>query len=527
MKQLVTNKSGALEVVEVPAPRVKPGFVLVRSLYSLISPGTEGSQVREGKAGLITKVREHPDQVRQVLAKVKKEGIRSAASQIKDKLEQWRTLGYSLAGTVIGVGEGVTDLSPGDIVACAGAGHAVHAEVVTVPRNLTAKVPEGVDPRHAAFVTLGAIALHGVRRARPELGESALVVGLGLVGQLAVQLFVVSGVKVAVSDLDPERTRLALELGADIALDPERDPEADISGWTGGFGVDMALVCAASRSSDPVRASARFLRDRGRMVVVGDVGLDLERGPFYSKELDFTLSRSYGPGRYDRAYEEEGVDYPVGYVRWTEGRNLSAVLDLLAKKQICVDGLITQEIPVDKAPEAFERILEGKSGLGTLIQYDPGASPKHIMALAPAAPVEGKAGILLVGAGWFARTYHLPNLASQSNLTLAGVVSGTGANARQIAEKAGASFAGTDLEEGLSQPGVDAVLICTHHHLHVPQIVTAVRAGKHVLVEKPLALDAEGLTAVASALRENPARLAVGFNRRHAPLAQDLKQLFR
>ena len=525
MKQVVTNKSGALEVVEVPAPALRPGFVLVRTRYSLISPGTEGAQVREGTAGIVTKIREHPQQVRQVLAKLKKEGIRSVAAQVRDKLEQWRPLGYSLAGEVLEVGEGVTDLAPGDPVACAGAGYAVHAELAAVPRNLVAKVPDGVDPRHAAFVTLGAIALHGVRRAAPALGENVLVLGLGLVGQLAAQLARASGAHVAVSDLNPARVELARKLGADLALEGEADLAAAVSAWTKGVGLDAVLVCAATKSSEPVRTASRLLRDRGRLVVVGDVGLELERGPFYAKELDFTLSRSYGPGRYDPLYEEGGVDYPVGYVRWTEGRNLDAVLGLVRDGKLRVEELISEEIALEEAPAAYRRIVQGGTGLGTLLRYASGAEPERTVTLPAAKPAPGRPGVLLVGAGYFARAFHLPNLAADSRLELVGVVSGTGANARQAAEKYGASFAGTDFTEGIRQPGVDVVLIATRHDLHVPLAVAAVEADKHVLVEKPLALDAEGLRRIAAALREHPVRLAVGFNRRHAPLARELKRM--
>lgn len=525
MKQIVTNKAGQLSVLEVPEPSVSPGFVLVRTAYSLISAGTEGAQVREGKAGIVTKIREHPDQVKQVLQKLKKEGVRSVAGQVRDKLDQWRPLGYSLSGEVIAVGEGVHEFAVGDRVACAGAGYAIHAEVVSVPRNLVARIPDGVDFPRAAFVTLGAIALQGVRRAAPTLGETALVVGLGLVGQLTVQLLRANGVRVAVSDLDPERMELARALGAEKTFASLAEAEGEMGAWTRGMGADMALVCAATPSSDPVRAAARMLRDRARLVVVGDVGLDLERGPLYMKELDFTLSRSYGPGRYDPTYEEGGLDYPAGYVRWTEGRNLQAVLDLLADGRLNVDRLVTEEVALDEAPAAYERILSGGKALGTLLRYAPAASTGRLQELAASGTRRETVGVALVGAGWFARTFHVPNLVRNPALSLAGVVSGTGANARQMAEKHGAAFAGTDLGEALAREDVDAVLLCTRHHLHVPQTVAAIEAGKDVLVEKPLALDAEGLRAIAAALRARPVRLAVGFNRRFAPLAEELRRL--
>jgi predicted dehydrogenase/threonine dehydrogenase-like Zn-dependent dehydrogenase len=525
MKQLVVNKSGDVLVVDVPAPHARPGFVHVRTRYSLVSAGTEGAQLRQGQAGLLEKARQNPEQVKQVLNKLRREGVRSAVTQVQDKLGEWRSIGYSLAGDVIAVGEGVSDLVPGDRVACAGAGYAVHAEEVVVPRNLVAKIPANLDPRHAAFVTLGAIALHGVRKASPTLGETALVIGLGLVGQLAAQLLRLSGVKVAVSDLDPRRVRTALELGAELALVADQDPAVQLAAWTGGWGVDLVLLTAATPSSEPVRTAAALLRDRGRLVVVGDVGLDLDRGPFYLKEIDFTISRSYGPGRYDPLYEEAGIDYPVGYVRWTEGRNLEAVIDLLARGRLSLEPLITEEVELEQAAAALRRISEGSGGMGTLLRYAARPERHPTLLTLDAAPVAGKAGVLVVGAGWFVRTHRLPALAGNEHLRLAGVVSANGASARQLSEKSGGGFAGTDLEEALARPEVDAVLIATRHRLHVPQALAAIRSGKHVLIEKPLAIDAEGLRALAAALREHPVRLAVGFNRRHAPLGRDLRRL--
>ena len=525
MKQVVLNKSGDVLLVEVPAPRPRPGFVVVRTRYSLVSAGTEGAQLRQGQAGLLEKARQNPEQVKQVLGKLRREGVRSTIAQVQDKLGEWRSVGYSLAGDVIAVGEGVTDIVVGDRVACAGAGYAVHAEEVAVPRNLVAKMPAGMDPRHGAFVTLGAIALHGVRKAAPSLGETALVVGLGLVGQLASQLLRLSGAKVAVSDLDSARVKTALGLGAELALPSDRDPTIELSAWTGGWGVDLVVIAAATASSEPLQNAARLLRDRGRIVVVGDVGLDLERGPFYMKELDFSISRSYGPGRYDPLYEEGGVDYPVGYVRWTEGRNLDAVIDLMARGRLVVEPLVTEEIALDNAPSALRRIAEGAGTMGTLLRYE-ATERKHATLVTLDAPaVSGKPGVLVVGAGWFVRTHRLPLLARQESFRLAGVVSAQGASARQLSEKQGGSFAGTDLEEALQRPEVDAVLVGTRHRFHVPQALAAIRAGKHVLVEKPLAIDAEGLRSLAAALREHPVRLAVGFNRRHAPLARELRDL--
>jgi len=525
MKQVVLNKAGDVLLVDVPAPKVRPGFVHVRTRFSLVSAGTEGAQLRQGQAGLLEKARQNPEQVKQMLNKLRREGVRSTITQVQDKLGEWRNVGYSLSGDVIAVGDGVSDLLPGDRVACAGAGYAVHAEEVAVPRNLVAKVSPSVDARHAAFVTLGAIALHGVRKANPTLGETALVIGLGLVGQLAAQLLRISGAKVAVRDLDPARVKTAMDLGADLALNPERDPGVELAAWTGGWGVDLVIIAAATGSSDPIRTASRLLRDRGRVIVVGDVGLELERGPFYMKELDFSISRSYGPGRYDPVYEEGGVDYPVGYVRWTEGRNLDAVIDLIARGRLSVEPLISEEVALDGAPTVLRRIAEGSGGMGTLLRYEEKPPQPKIISL-EAPVVTGKAGVLAVGAGWFLRTHRLPALAQSERLRLAGVVSANGASARQLSEKNGGSFAGTDLDEALQRSEVDAALIATRHRLHVPQALAAIEAGKHVLVEKPLAIDAAGLRALADALRRHPVRLSVGFNRRHAPLAKELRALF-
>jgi len=525
MKQVVLNKAGDVLLVDVPAPNVRPGFVHVRTQFSLVSAGTEGAQLRQGQAGLLEKARQNPEQVKQVLNKLRREGVRSTITQVQDKLGEWRNVGYSLCGDVIAVGEGVSDLVPGDRVACAGAGYAVHAEEVAVPRNLVAKVPSAVDARHASFVTLGAIALHGVRKANPTLGETALVIGLGLVGQLAAQFLRISGAKVAVSDLDPKRVKTALDLGAELALNPEQDPALELAAWTGGWGVDLVIIAAATGSSDPVRTASRLLRDRGRVVVVGDVGLELERGPFYMKELDFSISRSYGPGRYDPVYEEGGVDYPAGYVRWTEGRNLEAVIDLIARGRLNVEPLITEEVTLDAAPTVLRRIAEGSGGMGTLLRYhEKPPQPKLLTLRAPT--VTGTVGVLAVGAGWFLRTHRLPALSQSGGLHLAGVVSANGASARQLSEKNGGNFAGTDLDEALQRSEVNAVLIATRHRLHVPQVLASIEAEKHVLVEKPLAIDPDGLRSIALALRKRPVRLAVGFNRRHAPLAKELRALF-
>jgi predicted dehydrogenase/threonine dehydrogenase-like Zn-dependent dehydrogenase len=525
MKQVVLNKSGDVLLVDVPAPKPRPGFVHVRTRFSLVSAGTEGAQLRQGQAGLLEKARQNPEQVKQVLNKLRREGVRSTITQVQDRLGEWRSVGYSLAGDVIAVGEGISDLVPGDRVACAGAGYAVHAEEVAVPRNLVAKIPPSVDARHAAFVTLGAIALHGVRKANPTLGETALVIGLGLVGQLAAQLLRISGARVSVSDLDPARVQTALDLGAELALHPDQDPAIELASWTGGWGVDLVVIAAATGSSDPVRTAARLLRDRGRVVVVGDVGLELERGPFYMKELDFSISRSYGPGRYDPTYEEGGVDYPVGYVRWTEGRNLEAVIDLIARGRLIVEPLITEETTLNAAPAVLRRIAEGAGGMGTLLRYEEKPPQPKIISL-DARAVPGKAGVLAVGAGWFLRTHRLPVLLQSEHLRLAGVVSANGASARQLSEKNGGNFAGTDLDLALQRSEVDAVLIATRHRLHVPQTLAAIEAGKHVMVEKPLAINAEELKALAGALRRRPVRLSVGFNRRHAPLAKELRSLF-
>jgi predicted dehydrogenase/threonine dehydrogenase-like Zn-dependent dehydrogenase len=455
------------------------------------------------------------------------QGVGAARDIVQGKLATGEATGYSLAGAVVEVGDGVTDLAVGDLVACAGAESAFHAEFVRVPRNLTVAIPEGVDLASASTVTLGAIALQGVRRANPTLGESFVVVGLGILGQLTAQILKNNGCRVIGIDLDPHRSELALALGMDAAIDPALDLDVDrVARLTGGLGADGVIITAASSSHAIVSAAFRMCRRKGRVVLVGDVGLDLDRNDIYQKELDFLVSTSYGPGRYDRRYEEDGLDYPVGYVRWTENRNMGEYLQLLASGRVTVQRLIGASWPIDQAPLAYAALSAPERPLIALLSYPAEAAtvrpPRRIENPSARPPHEGIIRVGLIGAGSFAKGTHLPNLrALADQFVVRAVASRTGHNAMDTASQWGASYATTDVDELFRDPEIDLVLIATRHDQHADLVLRALRANKHILVEKPLALNVEQLQSIESAVNEaDPAPiLQTGFNRRFSPYA--------
>ncbi|MBW3536018.1 MAG: zinc-binding dehydrogenase, partial [Gemmatimonadetes bacterium] len=521
-------------VLDLPAPLLRPGMVLVRTAASLVSAGTERTAVEFSKKSLLEKARSRPDLVKKVVEKARSDGVLTAWDAARSRLDEPLALGYSSAGTVIGVGEGVDGFHVGDRVACAGGGYASHAEIVCVPVNLVAPVPDGVALDHAAFSTVGAIGLHGLRLAEPQLGETVAVVGLGLIGLLAVQMAKASGLTVLGVDLDPSRVALARELGADVALvsGQGEDASAAARALTGGLGVDAALVTAATPSTAPVELAAELCRDRGRVVVVGAVGMDLPRPPFYEKELSFRVSRSYGPGRYDPTYEEGGVDYPIGYVRWTQNRNLGAFLEQVARGAVSVEPLVTHRFAIAEAASAYALITEGdEPSLGVLITYPQGPMPaedrpaRRVEMEGAVAPAGDVPGVALVGAGAFATATLLPAMKDAGGLGFVGVCTATGASAHHAAKKFGFRYATTEVEELLADPGVDVVAVATRHHLHAPQIVAALEEGKHVFCEKPPALDEDGLADVVRAHASAGDRLlAVGYNRRFAPMAVAMRE---
>ncbi|WP_328940671.1 bi-domain-containing oxidoreductase [Streptomyces sp. NBC_00250] len=534
MKQVVQNyKTGELAVLDVPVPGCKPGGVLVRTSYSLISTGTELMKVSEAGMSMLGKARSRPDQVAKVMQSVATNGIPATYQKVMGKLDSYTPLGYSLCGVVEQVGPGVDDVKVGDLVACAGNEHALHAELNWVPKNLYAKVPDGLAPRHAAFGTVGSIAMQGVRQGEPQLGEVALVIGLGLIGQLVVQLLAAAGVRVVGADPDPARCELAERLGAVACGDPASTAvEAAVAELTDGHGVDQVYLAAGGGSNQPVELAARLCRDRGRVVDIGKCRLDLPWNAYYEKELDVRFSRSYGPGRYDPAYELEGRDYPIGYVRWTERRNLACFLDLMARGRVDVEPLVSHVADFDDAVDTYRRLKDGDlKAVAVLFRYpeEKAEAPAPTVAVpavrrggaAPARPVKSPVRLAFVGAGNYATSMLLPHLAKREGVELSTVVTTTALSAANAQRKFGFAEATTDLDAVLGDTSVDAVFVVTRHSSHAELTRKALLAGKTVFVEKPLALSEDELAGVLAAVEESGNdRLQVGFNRRFAPLLQ-------
>ncbi|WP_089106391.1 bi-domain-containing oxidoreductase [Streptomyces hyaluromycini] len=547
MKQVVQNyKSGELAVLDVPVPGCKPGGVLVRSAYSLISTGTELMKVSEAGMSMLGKARSRPDQVAKVMQSVATNGVPATYRKVMGKLDSYTPLGYSLCGVVEQVGAGIDDVKAGDLVACAGNEHALHAELNWVPKNLYTPVPDGLAPRHAAFGTVGSIAMQGVRQGEPQLGEVALVIGLGLIGQLVVQLLTASGVRVVGADPDPTRCELAARLGAVACGDPASAAvEAAVAELTGGHGVDQVYLAAGGGSNQPVELAARLCRDRGRVVDIGKCRLDLPWNAYYEKELDVRFSRSYGPGRYDPAYELEGRDYPIGYVRWTERRNLACFLDLVARGSVDVEPLVSHVADFDDAVDTYRRLKDGElKAVAVLFRYPEQAAearegeaesssvavpavPRSGGTSAPARAAKSPVRLAFVGAGNYATSMLLPHLAQREGVELSTVVTTTALSAANAQRKFGFAEATTDLDAVLGDKSVDAVFVVTRHSSHAELTRKALLAGKTVFVEKPLALTEDELAGVLAAVEESGNdRLQVGFNRRFAPLLQEARERF-
>ncbi len=520
-----------MRIEEVPTPSPRAGGILVQTCCSLISAGTEKKKVDMARSSLVGKARQRPDLVRQVIRKAKSEGIAQTLEKVRNRLDTPDPLGYSLSGVVLEVAADVAGLRPGDPVACAGAGYANHAEAVWVPANLAVPVPAGVSLEAAAFTTVGAIALQGVRQAAPTLGEWVAVIGLGLVGQLAVQLLKANGCRVVAIDLDPQKVALAESLGADLGLVRGSHDEAQaVLEATGGFGIDAALVAAATRSNDPVLLAGELCRDRGRIVVLGMVSLDVPWNDFYHKELEIRLSRSYGPGRYDSSYEEGGNDYPIGYVRWTENRNMSEFLHCVATGKVRVEPLITHRFPFDAATDAYAIIAGERKEpyLGIVLQYPETPRLSARVSLRSLGALDGdgaqpvRAGF--IGAGNFAKTMLLPRLKADAGVTLTGVATATGSSGKYVASKFGFDFCTTNYRDLLDDPRTNTLFIATRHQSHARLAREGLQRGKAVFVEKPLALQVDELAAVIDAAREPGGRLMVGFNRRFSPLTGFIRE---
>jgi predicted dehydrogenase len=520
VKQILQSiKTGVTQLADVPVPAFDDNSVLIQTRRTLISAGTERMLVEFGRAGLVEKARQQPDKVRMVLDKVKSDGLLPTIDAVTSKLDQPLALGYSNVGTVVEVGANIRDLSVGDRVVSNGA----HAEFITAPRNLCARIPEEVSDDQAAFTVLASIGLQGIRLADIKIGESVVVIGLGLIGLLTVQLLRAHGCRVLGLDMNAERAKLARSFGADaVDLSAGKDPLAIAAEFSRGRGVDAVLITASTESNAPVEQAARMSRQRGRIVLVGVSGLELSRAHFYEKELSFQVSCSYGPGRYDPEYEEGGHDYPFGLVRWTEQRNFEAILDLMASEALDTDALVSHRFPVDDALKAYELLGSAQSSLGIILEF--GGADRQVAAAQAVVELDsgaerstGGKGISVIGAGNYAGRVLIPALA-RTGAELCTLVSQGGVSSVHYGKKFGFADAATDAVAAI-EDDASAIVIASRHDTHAEYVIKAVEAGKHVFVEKPLCLTRDELREIELTMARNPSRiLMVGFNRRFSPL---------
>lgn len=535
MKQLAQKLAdGRPVVVDVPAPLLGDGMILVQNYYSVVSAGTEGATVRSARKNLIAKALDRPKDVKATLELMKRQGPVQAYRAVMKKLDAYSPLGYSSAGRVIDVAPGVSGFAVGDYVACAGVGYASHAEIVAVPVNLCVKLRPDADLRAAAYNALGAIALQGVRQADLKLGEKCAVVGLGIVGTLACQLLEASGVETFGIDLDPRAVEKARKLGFNAQLRQTPGLENEALNVGNGIGFDAVIIAAATSSLDPINLAGKLLRKKGRVVVLGDVPTGFDRNPdFYPKELELRISCSYGPGRYDLDYEEKGIDYPVGYVRWTENRNMQAFQELAYKGKIAVDSLTTHVFSLDDAPQAYDMILKrAEHYLGVLIKYDENKEPKRVdVNLRASSPVDahkGKIGYAFVGAGSYAQGSLLPNMPQGDLCEPIAILTKSGVSALRVAEKFHFQRVAKDMDDVLDDPNVDLVMIATRHDLHAKLLMRALEKKKRVFVEKPLCLTLDEFLEIrslfASLGAESAPKIMLGFNRRFSPYSRYLKE---
>ena len=539
MKQLTQKlKSGKMKVLEVPVPALNKGMVLVRNYYSLISAGTESSTVKAARKGYIGKARERPEQVKQVIDTLRTQGLTQTYRAVMKKLDAHSPLGYTCVGEVIDLASDIQDLTVGDFVACGGAG-AGHSEVVSIPYNLCVKLNKDTDLKQAAYNTLGAIALQGVRQAGLRLGESCAVIGLGLLGQLTCIFLKASGVKVIGIDIDSDMVEIAQKNCTDLALARNTNGiESMIHEFTDGYGCDAVIITAGSDSLDPVNFAGAIAGKRGSVVVVGAVPTGFDREPhYYKKELILKMSCSYGPGRYDPNYEEKGIDYPVGYVRWTEKRNMSAFQDLIVTKKINIKYATTHTFRLEEAPKAYDMILEkNEPYLGILIKYD---TKKKLdrnrirVCNGPETCNPQTVGIGFIGAGSYAQSFLLPNIPKNSDVLLKGVMTNSSSSSRSVADRFGFEFCSCNVDDILKDESINTVFIATRHDSHGKYVIEALKAGKNIFVEKPLCLNEEQLKKIIGILGSEPGKrdskpaLIVGYNRRFAPLTKIMKEKLR
>lgn len=522
MKQIIQSfKTGETILEEVPAPQVRRGSILIQTTRSLVSLGTERMLVEFGKSNLIQKARQQPDKVKQVLDKIKTEGLMPTLEAVFNKLGEPLPLGYCNVGRVIAVGEGVNDFKVGDRVASNGP----HAEFVCVPKNLAAHIPDNVSDEEATFTVIGSIGLQGVRLLNPTLGETVVVVGLGLIGLITAQLLIANGCRVIGTDIDSGKLEMAKKWGV-IPFNPlQGDVVKFVEEQTGNIGADGVIITASAKNNDIISQAARMSRKRGRIILVGVVGLNLSRAEFYEKELSFQVSCSYGPGRYDEDYEQKGIDYPLPFVRWTEKRNFETILQSISSGRIHVKELITEEVPLDDYLKIYGEIGNSRS-IASILKYDEAVQmqPSRNIKLSPANFSSSKGVIGIIGAGNFTKMTMLPALKG-SGAGMKYIASNGGVSGTAMAKKHGIANSTTDYKEILKDPEVDLVLITTRHNLHAPMVIEALEAGKNVFVEKPLALNEEELNQIIEAQQKSGKTVTVGFNRRFSPHIQKIKQI--
>jgi predicted dehydrogenase/threonine dehydrogenase-like Zn-dependent dehydrogenase len=521
--------SGEMLIQEIPYPQLGKGMIIVKNHYSIISAGTEGSTVTAARKSLIGKAKERPQQVKQVLDVLRKQGPIQTYRAVMKKLDAYSPLGYSSAGEVVEVGEDVTEFEVGDLVACAGAGYANHAEIITVPKNLCVKLSENSNLKNAAYNTLGAISLQGVRQADLRLGETCAVIGLGLLGQITCLLLRSSGVNVIGIDISESSVNTAIKNDAvDLGL------KRDISGiedriltYTKGIGVDAVIIAAATSSLDPINFAGVIARKKGKVVVLGAVPTGFDRDPFwYRKELELKMACSYGPGRYDLNYEEKGIDYPAAYVRWTEKRNMEAFQHLLATNRIDIDYLTTHEFPFDDAPKAFDLVVnKTESYIGIALKYDANKKHSQEKIVVNNSTAQGKINISFIGAGSYAQGNLLPNIPSNEKVQRIGVLTNTGTTSKRVAEKFKFQFCATKEEDVLDEK-TNTIFIATRHDSHADYVIKGLMKSKNIFVEKPLCLNEEELVVIKEAQRKSGTALMVGFNRRFSPLSTIVKSKY-
>jgi len=530
MKQVIQNfKTGELYVDDVPKPSLSKGMVLVENKFSLISAGTERGTVKVGKASLIGKAKQRPDLVAQVLQNIKKEGLKATIDKVKTKLDSLKALGYSTAGTVMASMDTNGVFNVGDRVACAGQDYASHSEIVGIPQNLVVKIPDNVSFEEASFTTLGAIALQGVRQANPTLGENICVIGLGLLGQITTQLLKANGCKVFGIDLSPNLISLAKGSGAaEALLRSDSNLLAAIDTFTNGHGFDKVIITAAAPSNDPIELSAIITRKKGQVIVVGAVKMDIPRDPdFYRKELELKMSCSYGPGRYDVSYEEDGNDYPYAYVRWTEQRNMEAFLDLISQGSLNLKPLTTHVFDIIDAEKAYDIVL-GKvqePHIGILLKYGQNKDKNNTIYSVASNPIKD-INIGVIGAGSFAQSYLIPN-AKSFGASLDTVVTSKGITSKNVAQKFSFNNSSSEANDVFSNKDINTVFIATPHNSHANYVIESMKAGKNVFVEKPLAMNYEELEDVKNTYEKSKSNLMVGFNRRFAPVSIAIKKEFK